>query len=251
MRLLVEDLCVKYGRNTDAVRNVSFTCGDDEIVGITGPSGAGKSTFGRCIAGLQKSRAGRISADGLPLTLNRRDSARHHRRTIQFVFQDPIATLPPHLPLSVPLLDAARLACDSRTARREAVDAILSELGLDAAILGRRPEEVSGGQRQRIALARALIVKPRFIILDEAVSALDPINRGKILDLLLRYRKKHGLGIILISHDIGLLMNFCTRILIFDKGEIVEDAAPEKLHSEGAGQQITREILKAATMAEL
>jgi len=229
MRLLAEDLTVKYGRGRYAARHVFFECGDEEIIGITGPSGAGKSSFGRAVAGLQKVSSGRILADNRPLELNGRESVRHYRRTVQFVFQDPLATLPAHLPLGVPLMDAAKISYCSRSLRRDAVEQIISELGLERGILGRRPSEVSGGQRQRVALARALIVKPRFIILDEAVSALDPINRRRILELLLGHRKRHGLGIILISHDIGVLMDFCGRIVVYRDSEIAGDSNAENI----------------------
>lgn len=244
MQLVVDDLTAVYRDKIFAVFHVSFACADDEIIGITGPSGAGKSTFGRCIAGLQKFKSGKIFADELSLNLNNKESTRRYRQTIQFVFQDPLATLPPHLSLGVPIMDAAKITYRNSLERQNAISEILSEMKLDKRILKSTPLEVSGGQRQRIALARALIVKPRFIILDEAVSALDPINRKRILDLLLHYREKHGLGIILISHNIELLTNFCTRIVIYHRSKIVEDTNPKILLSGKGKEQITREILK-------
>lgn len=242
MRLEIQDLTALYHEKNYAALNVSFGCEENELLGIAGPSGAGKSTLGRCIAGLQSHRSGRITADGELLKLQNHRSARTYRRTVQFVFQDPLASLPPHLPVRIPLMDAAALS--PHQDRRTALARLLEELNLEEELLARRPGEMSGGQRQRIALARALIVEPRFVVLDEVTSALDTINERRILDLLASYRARHGLGVIFISHDIGLLFDVCDRILIYHCGRIIESGQPAELFAKPE-HSITRDLLSS------
>jgi ABC-type dipeptide/oligopeptide/nickel transport system ATPase subunit len=230
MNLGLKNLTVLYEREVPAALQVSFTCNDDEIVGITGPSGAGKSTLGRCIAGLQKPLSGEITIDGRTLNPDTRRSAHVYRKTVQFVFQDPLSSLPTHLPVRVPLLDAGKITFPESRERRAAVARLLRELDLDIDILERKPAEMSGGQRQRVALARALIVEPKFLVLDEVTSALDPVTEKLILELLESYRRKHRIGIICISHDLGTLLSFCTRILVYRHGRIVEVGEPKDLY---------------------
>jgi ABC-type dipeptide/oligopeptide/nickel transport system ATPase subunit len=244
MNLSVSNLTALYRGKTYAAVNVGFGCDDTEIVGVAGPSGAGKSTLGRCIAGLQQPLTGTIEVGGNTLTLGSRKEKEVYRRTIQLVFQDPYASLPPYLPVGTPLSDAAALRYRDTALRKRAITTLTEELNLEAHLLDRRPRELSGGQRQRIALARALIINPRFIILDEVTSALDSLTEQRILTLLMKYRSNHGLGTIFISHDIGLLFDICTRIMIYHYGEIVEDG-PAKSVFTYPKHTVTSELINA------
>lgn len=237
MTLVAEQLTIGmkgYGR---VVADASLRFAAREVVGITGPSGAGKSTFGRGLCGLQKADGGRVWIEGADGGAGRGRGAvpgggGRRAAAVQLAFQNALSTFPPHLRLSVPLVDAV---CAGGVARRREARAqlagLLEELGIAAELTERRPSEVSGGQLQRLALARALAPGPAFLVLDEITSALDPATERRVLEVVGRYRRRHELGIIMISHDIGLLERTCDRLIVMDAGRIVETGAPETLFS--------------------
>lgn len=222
MTLFAEDITVTVKGYGPVVQEVSFQASSREVVGITGPSGAGKSTLARALCGLQPPDYGRVRTTPA------------QGRVVQLAYQNAAASFPPHLPVGVPLLDALRYARRGarRGGRREKeleLVALLDSLGIPAELRRRRPSEVSGGQLQRLALARALAANPLFLILDEITSALDQETEGVVLQLVGRHRKTHDLGVIMVSHDLGLLERNCDRIIVLDDGRIVETGNPANL----------------------
>jgi peptide/nickel transport system ATP-binding protein len=216
------------GERTVAVDDVTMRILEGESVALVGPSGCGKSTLARLLVGLDRASSGHIVFAGqnhhggnLPARL---------RRDLSLVFQDPFASFDPRMTiersLAEPLRLLDRLGEEDRQSRLvEAVTAV----GLDARMLRRYPHEFSGGQRQRLAIARALVTRPRLVVLDEPVSALDVSIRGDILGLLGRLQSEFGLTYLIISHDLDMVRAVADRVLVMDAGRIVEQGEPEEL----------------------
>jgi ABC-type glutathione transport system ATPase component len=220
---VVEHLSYAYpGATLPALESASFTVNAGETLGVVGESGSGKSTLARCLCGLLIPRNGRILLNKTPLSLRTRDDRRAYHQAVQMVFQDPDLSLPKHLPVEVPLLDAAKLRWDTAHERQEHVNALLGELALPADILRRRPRELSGGQRQRVAVARALVVAPAVLILDEPTSAQDMALRQDLLSLLQTVRQKKDMAQIFISHDMDLIAQVADVVCVLHQGRIVE-----------------------------
>ena len=218
-----------------AVDGVSFEIRRGESLGLVGESGCGKSTLARAILGLEEVQEGQILLDGAPVFDGHRAN-RAVRRKMQVVFQDPYGSFNPRWTVGRAVAEPFHLLSDPpRGARRDAVVAeALDSVGLSAGDAGRYIHEFSGGQRQRIALARALIIRPDLIVLDEAVSALDVQVRARMLDLLADLGDRFGLSYLFISHDLGVVRNVTDRVLVMRAGRIVEEgetgrvfAAPE------------------------
>ncbi|MDR7275742.1 ABC transporter ATP-binding protein [Catenuloplanes atrovinosus] len=222
MLLDVTDLEVRYGRRP-ALRGASLSVGPGETVGVIGETGSGKSTFARAVLGLVRPSAGRIVVDGTDVTRFRARQWRALRRTgvVQYVFQDPLRSLDPDLTVASSLAEPLRIrGVPAREASRRAA-ALLDRVGLAPASLDRLPGELSGGQRQRVAVARALIVEPRLVLLDEPVSALDSANRVRVLELLKSLRNA-GTSLLFISHDLGSVAGVADRVAVLYQGRIVE-----------------------------
>jgi oligopeptide/dipeptide ABC transporter ATP-binding protein len=201
-----------------AVNDVSFDLQAGEVLGLVGESGCGKSTLGRSIVGLERTQGGSITFDGQDIA----DLGKAARRHMQMIFQDPASSLNPRLTVMEAITEGPRhhglLETDAQT---EAVR-LLSDVGLGEDALYRYPHEFSGGQRQRISIARALSVRPRFIVCDEAVSALDVSVQAQVLNLLGDLRKKYGLAFLFISHDLSVTHHIADRIAVMYLGRIVE-----------------------------
>ncbi|GAA0379377.1 ABC transporter ATP-binding protein [Streptomyces blastmyceticus] len=232
-----------------AVRGVSLRVRRGETLGLVGESGSGKSTTARVLAGLQRPTTGSVRFDGRDIGRASADTAlrRELSRDVQLVFQDPYASLNPRrtveeivtLPLRVhTTLDAA--------ARRERAAELLGQVGLDAAHLSRYPHEFSGGQRQRIGIARALAPRPRLIIADEPVSALDVSVQAQVLNLLMDLRDELGLSLLFVSHDLAVVRHFCDRVAVMRAGTVVESGPRDEVFDDPKADY-TRELL-AATM---
>ena len=203
-----------------AVDDVTFSLRRGETLGVVGESGCGKSTTSRAILGLVKPCGGEILFNGR----NMRDWNRleYHRR-VQVVFQDPMASLNPRHTVREILTEGMVFhgLCTKAEARNCAAK-LLGSVGLSDSFLDRYPHEFSGGQRQRICIARAIALKPELLICDEAVSALDLTIRAQVLDLLAELKKKLNLSLLFITHDIGVVQHVADRILVMNRGRIVE-----------------------------
>ena len=217
--LEVRDLVVSVrssrGRQ-DVVKGVSFSLPAGRTVGLAGESGSGKTTLVRAMAGWLEPSAGDVTVSG---------AGSSSRRLVQLVSQDPAAALDPLQTAESAVLEAARLVGDSGTARRRARE-LMQAVDLDPSLARRRPHQLSGGQRQRVVLARALAVQPRFLLADEPASALDSPLRQRLLSLLARLQREFGLGLLLVSHDLDLLVARCDQIVVLDDGLVVEVYAP-------------------------
>lgn len=207
-----------------AVNNVSFELKEGRTLGIVGESGCGKSTLGRSILRLLKSQKGRILWQGRNLLDLTDEEMRTTRRDMQIIFQDPIASLDPRMtvgdiiaePLTVfePKLTKAQ--------RQERVREIMAAVGLVPEMINRYPHEFSGGQAQRIGIARAVVTRPKLIICDEPVSALDVSIQGQVITLLRKLRKEFGLTLIFISHDLSVVRLISDDVLVLYLGKVVE-----------------------------
>ncbi|WP_323032916.1 dipeptide ABC transporter ATP-binding protein [Paracoccus sp. (in: a-proteobacteria)] len=203
-----------------AVDNVSFDIEAGESVGLVGESGCGKSTLTRAILGLDRLQGGRVLLDGQEIHAGRA-MAPELRAKMQVVFQDPFGSFDPHWRVERLVAEPFHLTGLPRDWREQVAEALF-DVGITGDALRRHIHEFSGGQRQRIAIARALIIKPRLIVLDEAVSALDVQVRAQVLDLLAGLRVSHGLSYLFISHDLSVVRQITDRVMIMEKGRVVE-----------------------------
>jgi peptide/nickel transport system ATP-binding protein len=234
-----------------AVDGVSLAVAPGERVGLVGESGSGKSTLVRALLGLETPEAGTIRIAGESLAGAAAGTARRLRRLVQVVFQDPYGSLNPRHRVGRIVAEPLQLLAEPLTAaeRDRRVAAALSDVGLEAADARRRPHEFSGGQRQRIAIARALVVEPRLVILDEAVSALDASMRTQILELLLGLSAARGLAYLFVSHDLGVVRAVTDRTLVMHCGRIVEEG-PTADVLERPRHPYTRQLVAATPSLE-
>ncbi len=232
-----------------AVNDISFTVAEGESFGLVGESGSGKTTAARCILRLTTPTAGEIRFDGHPIHSMSRHRLRRLRRSIQPVFQDPSASLNPRLPVGVSVAEPLVVHRIGSAASRQArVEELLDQVGLDRSHLQRRPDELSGGQRQRIALARALALGPRLVVLDEPVSALDASVGAQIVNLLMRLQRELGLALLFITHDLRLVRHMTARVAVMRAGRIVETAATPAMFR-APRHPYTRSLLAAADLS--
>ncbi|AUH65774.1 ABC transporter ATP-binding protein [Paracoccus zhejiangensis] len=226
-----------------AVDGVSLTIADGESVGLVGESGSGKSTLTRAILGLDPLQGGRIWLDGQAVTAGR-SMPLDLRAEMQVVFQDPFGSFNPRWRVEHLVAEPFHLTGRPRDWRAR-VGAALEEVGLAANDARKYIHEFSGGQRQRIAIARALIIRPRLIVLDEAVSALDVRVRAQVLDLLTDLRRSHGLAYLFISHDLSVVRGVTDRVLVMQNGRIVEQGPTAKV-MDAPTHPYTRQLIAAA-----
>jgi ABC-type glutathione transport system ATPase component len=217
---------LRGGAGFDAVKNVSLDIGQGETVGLVGESGSGKTTLGRVCLGLLAPTRGEMYFGGEPF-----GSLRKRRGQLSVVLQQPEWALNPRLrcgrSVEEPLLVLGTAAAAER---RERVTKILESVGLDGSFADRYPGQLSGGQRQRVAIARALITEPRFIVFDEAVSALDVSVQAQVLNLIRDLQGRHGFGALFISHDLAATRYLSHRIAVMYKGELVEVAPSARFY---------------------
>ena len=228
-----------------AVNGVSIDVAEGETLGVVGESGCGKSTLSRAILKLVKPTSGEITFDGRDILHIHGKELLAYRRDMQVVFQDPFASLNPRHTVEHIVADGALVhgIVDKTTCHDYAAE-LMKSVGLDPDILSRYPHEFSGGQRQRISIARAVALKPRFLICDEAVSALDLSVRDQVLELLAELKKKLKLSMIFITHDIGVVAQVADRIVVMNKGQVVESGmAKEVIHA--PKDDYTKKLLSA------
>jgi ABC-type glutathione transport system ATPase component len=237
--LEARDLHIAYGTK-HAVRGVSLGVRPGETLGVVGESGSGKSSLGRALVGLEHIGAGSVVFDGVALT---RKLPRATRLDLQMVFQDPASALNPRRRLGRAVAEAAA-ARSGRLPDRDELAGLFAHVGLDASFLDRYPREASGGQLQRVVLARALAVRPRVLVADEPVSALDVSVQAQVLNLLCDLRDELNLSIIFISHDIAVVRHMSDRIAVMYQGEVVESGDAEDVVAEPR-HDYTRKLLAA------
>ena len=233
---------VKYLK---AVDNVSFKVKKGTTIGVIGESGCGKTTLGRTILKLYDIDGGSIIFDGHDITNISKKEMRNYRTDMQLVFQDPYSSLPPRMTVGSIIAEGVRV--HNIVPKEEVFDYvkdIMKKCGLKPNYYDRYPHEFSGGQRQRICIARALAVKPKLVICDEPVSALDVSIQAQIINLLNDLKEEFGLSIIFIAHDLSVVKYFCDRIQVMYYGKIVESATSDELFKNPM-HPYTRSLLSA------
>jgi oligopeptide/dipeptide ABC transporter ATP-binding protein len=213
-----------------AVDGVSFDIRKGETLSLVGESGCGKSTLARCLLRLLEPTGGRTLFDGVDLATLTRNELRAIRRRMQFVFQDPYASLDPRMSAGA-IVEEPLLVHEigDQEERRRTVLEMLGDVGLTAEQAGRRPHAFSGGQRQRIGIARAFVLRPEVVVLDEPISALDVSVQAQVLNLLRRLQEQLGLTYVFISHDLAVAEYFCDRVAVLYLGQVMELADRETL----------------------
>lgn len=216
------------GVENRALDDVSVTVAQGEIVGLVGESGCGKSTLAKVLLGLERADGGSMKVDGRTIFAPGARVVPPAERGIQMIFQDPYGSLNPRMKVGALVGEGLRI--QGRLSRAEITEEVrrhIALVGLSEDSLGKYAHQFSGGQRQRLCIARAIIMKPSLLIADEAASALDVSVQMQILNLLLDLRERIGLGIIFISHDMGVIEYLCDRVAVMYRGRIVEEGAAE------------------------
>ena len=230
-----------------AVDGISFSLRAGESLGVVGASGCGKSTLCRALMGLNSIRGGRVRLLGRDLLALRGQAQRVARRALQMVFQDPLACLNPALKVADAIADPLLIhGLCSRAAAREEARRLLERVGLSPAeqFQDRLPKQLSGGQQQRVAIARALALKPNVLICDESVSMLDAEVQADVLGLLRELQRDLGLAMIFITHDLSVASGFCQRVLVLDKGKVVEEGPGDQIFQDPQAD-ISRTLIEA------
>jgi len=228
-----------------AVNNVSLDIQSGETLGLVGESGSGKSTLGRLVLRLIEPSSGSIRFQGRDLRAANHSEMGRFRRDMQIIFQDPFGSLDPRMRvedvIGEPLIIHENM---NSSARRTRVTELLRAVGLDESAMRRFPHEFSGGQRQRIGIARALALRPKFIVADEPVSALDVSVGSQIVNLMARLQREFGLTYLFISHSMPVVRYLATRIAVMYRGNIVETGSAEQI-TERPQHSYTRSLLEA------
>lgn len=217
--------------NVRAVDGVSFNIKRGETLGLVGESGCGKSTTGRAILQLEKPTAGEVFFEGIDLVGLKRSALRNSRRHFQMIFQDPFASLNPRMTVGSIIAEPLETFGVAKGKKLEQmVQRLLAEVGMNPNFVRRYPHEFSGGQRQRIGVARALALKPKLIIADEPISALDVSIQAQILNLLADLKSRYGLTYLFIAHDLAAVRHISDRIAVMYLGKIVEIADHNQIY---------------------
>jgi len=253
--LRVENLVTRFksverGKWIKAVDGVSIELRPGEIVGLVGESGCGKSTLGRSIVGLERPQSGRILLDDVDLSGLGGRELRETRRAVQYVFQDPYASLNDRQTIGEAITEAlVIIGIHDRIRQRRRVHELLDQVGLPDTVADRYPRELSGGQRQRVAIARSLAVEPRVLICDEPVSALDLSIRSQVMNLFLSLQKDLGVACLFIAHDLALVRQAASRVYVMYLGKIVEQGTSLDVY-ERPTHPYTRALLASIPSAD-
>ena len=233
------------GHQLQALDDVSFDVTRGSTHALVGESGSGKTTLARILLGFEQADSGRVIIDDIDATTLSREARRQLRQKIQFVYQNPFASLDPHQTLfeiiEEPLKNFARL---NKAERRTRVETVAQRVALPLDVLGRKARELSGGQRQRVAIARALILEPTLIVLDEATSALDVTVQAQILALLQQLQQQLGLTYLFITHDLATVRRIAHTVTVLQGGKVIEHGAVETLFN-APQNDYTRELIDA------
>ncbi|MEO0679462.1 MAG: ABC transporter ATP-binding protein [Pseudomonadota bacterium] len=237
-------------REVRAVDRVGFRLDRSETLGLVGESGSGKSTIGRAVLRLVEPTSGSIRFDGREIARADAAAMAPLRRDMQMIFQDPYASLNPRLTVVRSITEPLAIHTDmSLSDRRDVAADLLRRVGLSADHLDRYPHQFSGGQRQRLCIARALSVRPRLIVADEPVSALDVSVQAQVMDLLLDLQAEHGIAMLFISHDMAVVEKMSHRIAVLDRGRIVESGPTTSVLAD-PGHEHTRRLIAAAPIPD-
>ena len=213
-----------------AVNDVSLTIAAGETLGLVGESGSGKSTLGRMLLRLVEPESGAVLFDGHDVLRASGAELRRLRRDMQIIFQDPFGSLDPRMTVEQIVTEPMLVhGSERRNERRQRAAEMMRAVGLDASALARYPHEFSGGQRQRVGIARALVLRPRFIVADEPVSALDVSVGSQIVNLLKQLQRDFSLTYLFISHSMPIVRYLADRIAVMQRGELVEVAETEQI----------------------
>lgn len=232
-----------------ALSGASFTLDAADTLGIVGESGSGKSTLGKIVAGLIAASSGEISLDGVELGA-RRD--RVTRRHIQYVYQEPVAALDPKMSIQRIIEEPLRLYVPELSSRdrEDRVVSLLEDVGLSADLRGGRPRQLSGGQAQRVVIARALAGSPQVLVCDEPTSALDSTVQAQILELMRELKEQKGFSYIFITHSFGVVKSITNRLMVMDRGRIVEQGTTERI-LEQPEYEYTQKLLSSVPRIDL
>ncbi len=240
----------RAGAPKRVIDGVDLRVQEGEIVALVGASGSGKTTLGRAAMGLKSLAGGAIRFDGRDIARLGRSETHRFRRDAQLVFQDPFSSLPPHLRIGEIVGAALRHIPDMTTAeKRDRISATLEEVGL-AGFENRRPHQMSGGQRQRVAIARAIASRPRLIVADEPVSALDLTIQLQVLTLLQKLQRDRGFACLFITHDLAVVEQIADRVIVMESGRIVEQGTTEAVFAAPA-HEYTRRLIDASPALNL
>jgi oligopeptide/dipeptide ABC transporter ATP-binding protein len=233
--LVISDLAVHYparnGRPIRAVDCLSLSIQDGETLGLVGESGCGKSTVSKAVVGLQPATRGSIMVDGRQIVGASRAQLRDARARMQMVFQDPATSLNPRMSIGEAVGEPLIVRGLGRRATRDHVASLLSEVGLRPDHAARYPHQFSGGQRQRIVIARALALRPKLLVCDEPVSALDVSVRAQIINLLVDLQRRHAMACLFVSHDLAVVRHVCDRVAVMYLGQLAELAPRDALYA--------------------
>jgi peptide/nickel transport system ATP-binding protein len=248
--LSVEDLHVTFHKGNTAVQavaGISFTMRQGETLGLVGESGCGKSTTGRAIVQVEQATSGRIQFNDTEITALSRSDLRTLRTQVQMIFQDPISSLNPRRRVTDIVAEPLVIwKIGSKVERKEAANAMLDRVGIDPYLNGnRRPREFSGGQCQRISIARALVLRPKLLVCDEIVSALDVSVQAQILNLLQDLKAEYNLTVLFIAHDLAVVKNVSDRVAVMYLGRLCEIAPSDVLY-EAPAHHYTAALLSSA-----
>ncbi|WP_370681196.1 ATP-binding cassette domain-containing protein [Comamonas sp. GB3 AK4-5] len=227
-----------------ALDDISLQVQAGRSLGVVGESGSGKSTLARLIMALDRPTSGHIRLLGQDLSALSASELRAHRRHFQMVFQDPYGSLDPRQTVARTVAEPLEVLGATAAERRTRVAEVLAQVGLRPSDLDRYPHEFSGGQRQRIAIARALITRPRLIVADEPVSALDVSVQAQVLNLMQQLQQDHGVTFVLISHDLAVVQQLCQEVVVLHQGHMVERGSPEQLFT-APQHPYTRQLVQA------
>lgn len=233
----------------EVLRGISLTIAPGETLGLVGESGSGKTTLGRAVLGLATPTSGSISFDGQDITRLNSAGRRALAKDIQVVFQDPYTSLNPALQIADILSEPLIAQGAQPKQARGTVAGLLERVGLPADAAERYPREFSGGQRQRVAIARALALKPRLIVCDEPVSALDLTTQARVLDLLVELQRATGVAYLFITHDLSVVRHISHRVAVMYRGELVETGPTAQVTS-NPESDYTRSLILAAPTAD-
>jgi ABC-type glutathione transport system ATPase component len=254
--LVARGLVVAYGRRSaqlfgarkqvPVLHGVDLRVGRGETVGIVGESGSGKTTLGRALLGLVAPMAGTVTFDGADITALDEKARRPLRRRMQMIFQDPMSSLNPRHTIGRILTEPLVLHgfAKSRAAALTLVHGVLDRVGLSRTTVERYSFELSGGQRQRVGIARAVVLKPDFVLADEIVSGLDVSTQAQVLRLLKELTSEMHLALAFISHDLSVVRSICQRVVVMREGEVVEEGPCERVFTAPANDY-TRMLIDA------